>query len=79
MLKTIVANVIDEIFALGMEIISEAEYNYDFTCVGGDILPEYWDECEWGNKLIRLAINMGWDMGYDASQTVWVDEVEYIR
>ena len=48
MLKNVIAAMLDEMFELGLTIIGEAEYWYDFTRVGGDIMPEYWGEYKWG-------------------------------
>ena len=77
MLKKVIAAMLDEMTELGMTIIGEAEYWYDFTSVGGDLMPEYWDEYEWGNGLMKTAMELGAKVGYNANDTVWEDEIEY--
>ena len=77
MLKSVIKAMLDEMFELGLRIISEAEYWYDFTRVGGDIMPEYWGEYKWGDGLMGTAIELGKKVGYITGDTVWEDEVEY--
>lgn len=77
MLKKVIAAMLDEMFHLGLNIINEAEYWYDFTCVGGEIMPQYWDEYELGDGLMGTAMELGDKVGYNTYDTVWEDEVEY--
>lgn len=37
MFKKVIVAMLDEMFHLGLTIINEAEYDYDFTCVGGQL------------------------------------------
>ena len=77
MLKSVIKVMLDEMFELGLAIINRAEYQYDLTCVGGDIMPEYWNEYKWGDGLMGTAIELGKKVGYITGDTVWEDEVEY--
>ena len=77
MLKSVIKAMLDEMFELGLAIINRAEYQYDLTCVGGGIMPEYWDEFKWGDGLMGTAIELGKKVGYITGDTVWEDEVEY--
>ena len=70
---------LDEMYYLGLTIIEEAEYDYDFTCIGGEIMPEYWDEYNHGMALMDTANKLGDIVGYLTYDTVWRDEVEYIQ
>lgn len=74
MLKKVIAAMLDEMFGLGLSIVNEAEYNYDFTCVGGDIMPEYWDEYKWGDGLMGTALELGDKVGYNPNDSMWEDE-----
>ena len=77
MLKKVIAAMLDKMFKIGMNIINDAEYWYDFTSVGGELMPEYWDEYEWGNGLMDTAMDLGGKVGYNSNDAMWEDEIEY--
>lgn len=74
MLKKVIAAMLDEMFHLGLTIIGDAEYWYDFTSVGGDLMPEYWDEYKWGDGLMGTTLELGDKVGYNANDSMWDDE-----
>ena len=74
MLKKVIAAMLDEMFYLGLTIVNEAEYEYDFTCVGGEVMPEYWDEYKLGDGLMGTALELGEKVGYNANDNMWEDE-----
>lgn len=77
MLKKVIAAMLNEMFKLGLDIINEAEYWYDFTSVGGDIKPQYWEEYKLGDSLMGTAMELGEKVGYNTYDTMWEDEIEY--
>lgn len=79
MLKNVIAAMLDEMFEYGLHIINEAEYMYDNTCIGKGIEPQYWDEFKLGDSIMGAAMDLGEKVGYNTYDTVWEDEVEYIR